>query len=134
METTGCTIEELDETMGNLELEETSDHSDKISSQNFGKSVTADFTTRNGGVSNNDERMQRSEERYINNVHQVCVIIIEAVEDDDGMDNLIVNAQGGNSRNNHGKEKEKVYVSTGEWRTIMSAINHGMGIIADSRR
>jgi hypothetical protein len=60
METTGCTIEELDEIMGNLDLEEASDHSDKGSSQNFGKSTTTDFTTRNSGVSNNDESTWRS--------------------------------------------------------------------------
>jgi hypothetical protein len=50
------------------------------------------------------------------------------------MDNLVVNALGGNPRNNHMKEKEKVYVSAGEWRTIMFAINHIMVIPADSRR
>jgi hypothetical protein len=132
METTWYTIEELDEIMGNLDLKEASDHSDKSSRQNFGKSATTDFTTRNGSVSNNDESTWRSEERYINNVHQVCVIITEAVEDDDRMDNLVVNAQGGNSRKNHRREKEKVYVSVGEWRTIMSAINHKMGIPVDS--
>jgi hypothetical protein len=134
IETTGCTIKELDEIMGNLDLEEASNHSDKGSSQNLGKSATTDFTTRNGGVSNNDESTRRAEERYINNIHQVCVIITEAVEDDDGMDKLVVNAQGGNPRNNHTKEKEKVYVSAGEWRTIMSAINHETGIPADSQR
>jgi hypothetical protein len=133
-ETIGCTIEELNEIMGNLNLEEASDHLDKGSSQNFGKNATANFTTQNGGVSNNGESTRRSEERYINNVHQVCVIMREVVEDDDGVDNLVVNAQGGNSRNNHRKEKEKVYVSAGEWRTIMSAINHGTGIPADSQR
>jgi hypothetical protein len=74
-ETSECTIEELDEIMRNLDLEEASDHSVKGSSQNFGKSATADFTTRNGGVSNSDESSRRSEERYINNIHQVCVII-----------------------------------------------------------
>jgi hypothetical protein len=46
--------------MGNLDLEEASDHSDKGSSQNFGKSTTTDFTTRNSGVSNNDESTWRS--------------------------------------------------------------------------
>jgi hypothetical protein len=55
--------------MGNLDLEETSDHTDNGSSQNFGKGATADFTTRNDGVSNNDESTWRSKERYINNIH-----------------------------------------------------------------
>jgi hypothetical protein len=37
-------------------------------------------------------------------------------------------------RNNSKKEKEKIHVSTGEWRIIMSAINHGTEVPADSRR
>jgi hypothetical protein len=134
MKMIGCTVEELNEIMGNLYLEEASDHSDKGSSQNFGKSATTDFTTHNGGVSNNDKNTQRSEERYNNNVHQVCIIITEAVQDDDSVDNLVVNAQGGNLRNTHMREKEKVYVSVGEWRTIMLAINHETRIPADSQR
>jgi hypothetical protein len=32
------------------------------------------------------------------------------------------------------KEKEKIHVSTREWRIIMSAINHGTEVPADSRR
>jgi hypothetical protein len=112
------TIKELDEIMGNLELGEATEHSDF--SQNFSTSIAADFTTRNGSVSNN--------------IHQVCIIITEAAEDNDGMDNIVVSTQGGNPRNNHRKEKEKIYVLIGEWRIIMSAINHGTGIPADSRR
>jgi hypothetical protein len=42
--------------------------------------------------------------------------------------------QGNNLKSNSGKEKEKVYVSTGEWRIIMSAINHGTEVPANSRR
>jgi hypothetical protein len=38
------------------------------------------------------------------------------------------------SRCNNKKEKEKIHVSTGEWRIIMSAINHGMEVPANSRR
>jgi hypothetical protein len=37
-------------------------------------------------------------------------------------------------RRNGKKEKEKVHVSAGEWRMIMSAINHGTDVPADSRR
>jgi hypothetical protein len=98
----------------------------------FGKGTTSDFTTRDGGVSDNDESTWRSEERHINNIHQICIIITEVVEDDDGRSNLVINAQGGNLGNSHRKEKEKVYVSTGEWRMIMSAVNHDTGIPADS--
>jgi hypothetical protein len=50
------------------------------------------------------------------------------------MDNIVVSVQGNNPRNNHKKEKEKIYVSAREWRIIMSAINHGTGIPADSRK
>jgi hypothetical protein len=37
-------------------------------------------------------------------------------------------------RSNGKKEKEKVHVSAGEWRMIMSAINHGTDVPAYSRR
>jgi hypothetical protein len=37
-------------------------------------------------------------------------------------------------RSNGKKEKEKVHVSAGEWRMIMSAINHGTDVPADLRR
>jgi hypothetical protein len=110
--------EELDEIMGNLDLGEAMDHSDF--SQTFSKNTAVNFTTRNSGVSSN--------------IHQVCVIITEAAEDNDGADNIVVNTQGNNPRSNSRKEKEKIYVSAREWRIIMSAINHGTGIPADSRR
>jgi hypothetical protein len=50
------------------------------------------------------------------------------------MNTMIVNTQGGKSKISNRKEKEKIHVSAEEWRTIMSAINHGMGIPMDSRR
>jgi hypothetical protein len=37
-------------------------------------------------------------------------------------------------RSNGKKEKEKIHVSTGEWRIIMSAINHDTEVPANSRR
>jgi hypothetical protein len=60
----------------------------------------------------------------------MCIIITEAAEDNDGRNDTVANAQG----DNHRKEKEKKYVSTGEWRMITSAINHGTTVPADSRR
>jgi hypothetical protein len=111
-------IEELQEIIENLDLGESTGHSDV--SQNFSKDTTTDLTTRNGGVSNN--------------IHQVYVIITEATEDDNVTDNTIVNTQINNPRSNNRKEKEKIYVSTGEWRVIMLAINHGTEVPADSRR
>jgi hypothetical protein len=79
-----------------------------------------DLTTRSGGV--------------FGNMHQVCVIITEAAEENDDTNNIVVNTQGNKPRSSNGKEKEKIYVSTGEWRIIISAINHDMEVPANSRR
>jgi hypothetical protein len=97
--------------MGNLDLEGTMDQT--YLSQK-------DFTTRSGGVSSN--------------IHQLCVIITEAAEENDDADNAATHAQVDKSRSNSKKEKEKIHVSTGEWRVIMSAINHGTEVPANSRR
>jgi hypothetical protein len=79
-----------------------------------------EFTTQSGGASDN--------------MHQVCVIITEAAEENNDDGNLVVDTQGNNPKSNSGKEKEKVYVSAGEWRIIMSAINHDTEVPANSRR
>jgi hypothetical protein len=107
-------IKELDKIMRNLDIGEAMDHSDF--SLDSSKNAAVDFTTRSGGV------------------YQVCVIITEAAEDNNGVDNIVVNTQGNNPRNNSRKEKEKIYVSAREWRIIISAINHGTRIPKDSRR
>jgi hypothetical protein len=67
-------------------------------------------------------------------MHEVCVIFTEAAEENNDDDNLVVDTQGNNPKSNSGKEKEKVYISAGEWRIIMSAINHGTEVPANSRR
>jgi hypothetical protein len=97
--------------MGNLDIGEAMGHLDLDQK---------DFTTRSGGVSGN--------------MHQVCVIITEAAEENNDDDNLVVDTQGNNPRSNSGKEKEKVYVSAGEWRIIMSSINHGTEVPTNLRR
>jgi hypothetical protein len=104
-------IEEVDETMGNLDLGGTMDQS--YLSQK-------DFTTRSVGV--------------YSNIYQICIIITEAAEENDDADNATTYTQGDKSRRNSKKEKEKIHVSTGEWRIIMSAINHGTKVPANSRR
>jgi hypothetical protein len=104
-------IEELDEIMGNLNIGEVIDHLDLDQK---------DFTTQSGGFSSN--------------VHQICVIITEAAEENDDAGNILVDTRGNKPRSNNGKEKEKIYVSAGEWRIIMSAINHGTEVPANSRR
>jgi hypothetical protein len=104
-------IEELNELMGNLDIGEAMDHLDLDQK---------DFTTQSCGVSSN--------------VHQVCVIITKAVEENNDAGNIVVDTQGNKPRSNSGKEKETIYVSAGEWRIIMSAINHGTEVPANSRR
>jgi hypothetical protein len=79
-----------------------------------------DFATRSSGVSRS--------------IHQLCVIITEAAEENDHADNTEIDAQVDNSRSNGKKKKEKIHISIGEWRIIMSAINHGMEVPANSRR
>jgi hypothetical protein len=79
-----------------------------------------DFATGSSGVSRS--------------VHQLCVIITEAAEENNHEGNKEVDMQVDKPRNNSKKEKEKIHVSTGEWRIIMSAINHGTEVPADLRR
>jgi hypothetical protein len=84
-------IEELDELMENLDIGEAMGHLDLDQK---------DFTTQSGGVSGN--------------MHQACVIITEAAEENNDGGNLVVDTQGNNPRSNSGKEKEKIHVSAGE--------------------
>jgi hypothetical protein len=65
--TTECTIEELDEIMENLDLGEMSGHSDKGSSENFGKGTITEITTRDGGRC---LRQQQEHVEIIREVHQ----------------------------------------------------------------
>jgi hypothetical protein len=68
-------------------------------------------------------------------IHQLCVIITEAAEEENNhADNEEVDMQVDKIRCNGKKEKEKVHVSAGEWRMIMTAINHGTDVSADSKR
>jgi hypothetical protein len=68
-------------------------------------------------------------------IHQLCVIITEAAEEENNhAGNEEVDMQVDKIRSNGKKEKEKVHVAAGEWRMIMTAINHGTDVPADSRR
>jgi hypothetical protein len=68
-------------------------------------------------------------------VHQLCVIITEAAEEENNhVGNEEVDMQVDKIRSKSKKEKEKVHVSTGEWRMIMTAINHETDVPTDSRR
>jgi hypothetical protein len=80
-----------------------------------------DITSRSSGVSRS--------------IHQLCGIITEAAEEENNhAGNKEVEMQVDKIRSNGKKEKEKVHVSAGEWRMIMTAINHGTDVPADSRR
>jgi hypothetical protein len=80
-----------------------------------------DFASRSSGVSRS--------------IHQLCVIITEVAEEENNhVGNEEVDMQVDKLRSNGKKEKEKVHVSAGEWRMIMSAINHVTDVPADLRR
>jgi hypothetical protein len=104
-------LEEFDETQGKPEVEAT-----VVKTYDNSR----DFAIETSGVSRS--------------VHQLCIIITEAVKEDNHEGNKEVDLQVDNPRSNSKKEKEKIHVSTGEWRIIMSAINHDTEVPADSRR
>jgi hypothetical protein len=104
-------LEEFDKTRGKHGVEETVAKTHDNS---------RDFTIENSGISRS--------------IHQLCIIITEEEEEDNHEGNKEVNLQVDKLRSNSKKEKEKIHVSTGEWRIIMSAINHSTEVPADSRR
>jgi hypothetical protein len=67
-------------------------------------------------------------------VHQLCVIIIEAEEENNNEGSKGADKQVNKVKERNKKEKEKVHVSAGEWKIIMSAINHGTEVPEGSRR
>jgi hypothetical protein len=110
-ENTKKKIEESDKTREEPDIEGTVDKS--YDSQR-------DFATESSGVSRK--------------IHQLCVIITKAAEENDHTDNAEVDTQVDKSRSSGKKEKEKIHVSTGEWRIIMSAIHDSTEVPANSRR
>jgi hypothetical protein len=105
------TLEEFDETRGKLDKKEAATKTHDNS---------RNFAIESSGV-------PRS-------VHQLCVIITEAAEEGNHEGSKEVDLQVEKSRSSSKKEKEKIHVSAGEWRIIMSAVNHGTEVLADSRR
>jgi hypothetical protein len=67
-------------------------------------------------------------------VHQLCVIITEPEEENNNEGNEGVDRQVDKMKEHSKKEKEKIHVSAGEWRIIMSAINHGTEVPEGARR
>jgi hypothetical protein len=95
-------LEEFDKTRGEPDVEATVDKP---------YDIPRDFATGSSGVSRS--------------IHQLCVIITEAAEENNHADNEEVDMQVDKLRSNGKKEKEKVHVSAGEWRMIMSALTTG---------
>jgi hypothetical protein len=84
-------LEEFDETQGKPEVEATA-----VKTYDSSR----DFAIESSGISRS--------------VHQLCVIITEAAEEDNHEGNKEVDLQVDNPRSNSKKEKEKIHVSTGE--------------------
>jgi hypothetical protein len=110
-ENTQKKLEEFDGTRKEPDVEVTMDKS---------HDSQRDFATGSSGISKS--------------IHQLCVIITEVAEENDHADNGEVDTQVNKFRSNGKKEKKKIHVPTGEWGIIMSAINHGTKVPADSRR
>jgi hypothetical protein len=70
----------------------------------------------------------------ISKVHQLCVIITQAEEENNNEGSKKVDRQVDKVKEHNKKDKEKVHVSAGEWRMIKSAINHGTEVPEGSRR
>jgi hypothetical protein len=104
-------LEEFDETREEPDVEVTIDKPHDSS---------RDFASRSSGVSRS--------------IHQLCVIITKAAEENNHAYNEEVDMQVDKLRSNGKKEKEKIHVSAEEWRMTMTAINHGTDVPADSRR
>jgi hypothetical protein len=62
--------------------------------------------------------------------HQLCIIITKAADKNNEENDAKVNKTKSNGK----KEKEKVHVSIGEWKLIMTAVNHGTEVPTNSRR
>jgi hypothetical protein len=87
------------------------------------------------GKPHNSQKDLTSESSGVSrSIHQLCIIITEAAEETSHEDDAEVNTQVDKSRSSGKKKKEKIHVSNGEWRIIMSAINHGTEVHANSRR
>jgi hypothetical protein len=70
----------------------------------------------------------------VSKVHQLCVIITEAEEENNSEGSKKVDRQVDKIKEHNKKEKEKFHVLAGEWRMIKSAINHGIEVPEGSRR
>jgi hypothetical protein len=67
-----------------------------------------------GNPYNNQKDLTSESSGVSRSVHQLCVIITEAAEENGHEDNAEINTQVVKSRSNRKKEKEKIHVSNGE--------------------
>jgi hypothetical protein len=104
------TFEEFDKTRGKIDKEAATKTHDS----------SRDFAIESSGIPKS--------------VHQLCIIITEAAEEGNHEGNKEVDLQVEKSRSSSKKEKEKIHILAGEWRIIMTVVNHGTEVPADSRR
>jgi hypothetical protein len=137
-------VTELDEIMGNLDLEESSG---TPYGSGIGNISEMDFITRNGDVSKNTKSKESSKQtesyqswsKGASSLHQVYVIINDTSEEFDNENNPIINPHNLERGANHRSEgettpREKVHLSAKEWQMIKAAVHRGAFIPADSRR
>jgi hypothetical protein len=106
--------------LGEAQIAEGDEIQEKLDTEVKAHNSTRDFTTGSSGISKR--------------VHQLCIIITEAEEENNNEGNEGVDRQVDKIREHNKKEKEKIHVSAREWRIIMSAINHGTEVPKGSRR
>jgi hypothetical protein len=70
----------------------------------------------------------------VSRVHQLCLIILIAEEENNSGGSDEVDRQVDKIKNQSKKEKEKVHISSGEWRMIKSAVHYGTEVPEGSRR
>jgi hypothetical protein len=103
-------FEEFDETRGKIDKEAVTKTRDS----------SRDFAIKSSG--------------FPKSVHQLCIIITKAAEEGNHEGSKEVDLQVKKLRSSNKKEKEKIHVSAGEWRIIMTTINHSTEVPTDSRR
>jgi hypothetical protein len=144
--------------MENLDLEESLGSSTPVSDEKVGNTSEKDFITGCGNIFGSSEDMWRSglklhsdeqakicsdASQYTNNRHQMYLIINDTSEEVNNENNPVINPHNLKRGANHiadGEarstvaDREKVYLSAGEWWMIKEAVNHGVSIMEYSKR
>jgi hypothetical protein len=106
--------------LGEAQIAEVDEIQEKLNTEAKMHNSTRDFVAESSGVSKR--------------LHQLCVIITEAEEENNNEGNEGIDRHVDKIKEHNKKEKEKIHVSAGEWRIIMSAVNHDTEVPEGSRR